>query len=228
AVERELGEVKTAAARAEQRRNEVDREARTSREQLETVRAQLAEREREEHESTAELERARHALAAAREHEAALLVERRSAEEPLASLSARREALEELERQRVGLAPAARQLLEARDRFDGILGPLSDYVRVSHGGAETVERLLGDWLNAVLVRDEETIQRIQQWHRESQPGPLVLLPVTPGPTTGHDAASPVAGGVSFLAPAEPWLRTLLRGDQVIDGGAIRRANGAVF
>src|SRR6185436_9545780 len=39
AVERELGEVKTAAARDEQRRNEVDREARTSREQLETVRA---------------------------------------------------------------------------------------------------------------------------------------------------------------------------------------------
>src|SRR5438128_1859812 len=79
-----------------------------------------------------ELERARHALLSAREHEAALRIERRSAEEPLASLAARRGAIEELERERVGLAPAARQLLAERGSFgDAILGPLSDFVRVS-------------------------------------------------------------------------------------------------
>ena len=50
--------------------------------------------------------------------------DRRRAEEALAQLTARRHALEELERDRVGLAPAAAALLAARDRFDGgVLGP---------------------------------------------------------------------------------------------------------
>ncbi len=50
--------------------------------------------------------------------------DRRRAEESLAQMTARRQALEELERDRVGLAPAAAALLAARDRFDGgVLGP---------------------------------------------------------------------------------------------------------
>ena len=56
-------------------------------------------------------------------------------EEALAQLSARRHALEELERDRVGLAPAAAALLAARDRFDsGILG--HDQVKSSSDEAD--------------------------------------------------------------------------------------------
>ncbi|MBI4502228.1 MAG: chromosome segregation protein SMC [Gemmatimonadetes bacterium] len=248
AIDREITQLRSVTERAERRRNELDGELRAAREVVDTARSILADREREEHESTAELERSRHALAAAREHEAALRIERRAAEEPLASLVARRGALEELERERVGLAPAARQLLGARERFgDGIIGPLSDYVRVSQGGAEVVERLLGEWLNAVLVSDDATVARIQQWHREMQPGPLVLLPVAPGPSPPLSPFASLRAGslldgrgepagseqvsrpdMTFLQPAEAWLEALLGNQHLLTGGGIRRANGAVF
>ena len=59
-------------------------------------------------------------------------------------MSARRHALEELERDRVGLAPAAAALLAARENFgDGVLGPLSDFVTTSRENAELSERLAG-------------------------------------------------------------------------------------
>ena len=69
-------------------------------------------------------------------------------------MTARRQALEELERDRVGLAPGAAALLAAREQFDGgVLGPLSDFISTGREDAELAERLLGDWMHAVLVRD---------------------------------------------------------------------------
>ena len=110
-------------------------------------------------------ERARHLVAEAREQEALHRAERRHAEEALAQMTARRHALEELERDRVGLAPAAAALLAARGRFgEGVLGPLSDFVTTGRESAELAERLLGDWMHAVLVRDHEAVRRIQEWH----------------------------------------------------------------
>ena len=117
--------------------------------------------------------------------------DRRRAEETLAQLTARRHALEELERDRVGLAPAAAALLAARERFGGgILGPLSDFVSTSRDDAELAERLLGEWMHAVLVRDEATADAVRAWHAEHQPGALVLLPLEPGPGRPRRRAAP--------------------------------------
>ncbi len=60
--------------------------------------------------AAAEAEHARHLVAEAREQEAMHRSDRRRAEEALAQMTARRHALEELERDRVGLAPAAAAL----------------------------------------------------------------------------------------------------------------------
>ena len=112
--------------------------------------------------AAAEAEHARHLVAEAREQEAMHRSDRRRAEESLAQMTARRHALEELERDRVGLAPAAAALLAARERFDGgILGPLSDFVSTDRDDAELAERLLGDWMHAVLVRDRATVDAVQ-------------------------------------------------------------------
>src|SRR5206468_12354404 len=98
---------------------------------------------------------------------------RRQAEAALAQLEARRDALSELDRERVGLAPAAQALLKVRKQFgDGVLGPLADFVRTSRRDAELAERLLGDWLHAVLVRDASVIDAIRAWHSEAQPGQI--------------------------------------------------------
>ena len=59
--------------------------------------------------AAAEAEHARHLVAETREREAMHRADRRQAEEALAQMTARRNALEELERDRVGLAPARRR-----------------------------------------------------------------------------------------------------------------------
>jgi len=156
---------------------------------------------------------------------------RRQTEEALAQVTARRDALAELDREHVGLAPAAQELLKARDRFgDAVIGPLADFVRTSQRDAELAERLLGEWLHAVLLRDESAIPAIRQWHQEEQPGPLVLLPCVPGPRLAADG-HPLEDAVRVEGPAAAWVRALLAGHEVLEGGAghaLRRANGAVF
>ncbi|HEU5171286.1 MAG TPA: chromosome segregation protein SMC [Gemmatimonadales bacterium] len=177
-----------------------------------------------------EAEHARHLVAEAREREATVRAERRQAEEALAQVTARREALEELERERVGLAPGAAALLDARDRFDGgVLGPLSDFVSASRENAELAERLLGDWTHAVLVRDLATVDAVRGWHAATQPGALLLLPIEPGPAA---AIPDVPADARFRAEgaAAPWVRAALAGSQVLDdaGHVLRRASGAIF
>ncbi len=180
--------------------------------------------------AAAEAEHARHAVAEAREREAMQRADRRQAEEALAQMTARRHALEELERDRVGLAPAAAALLAVRERFgDGVLGPLSDFVTASRDEAELTERLLGDWMHAVLVRDEEVARAIQVWHAEHQPGALVLLPLDPGPTLAADS-KPLDDRLQVTEPASGWVRAALAGSQVLDsaGRVLKRASGAIF
>ncbi len=180
--------------------------------------------------AAADAERGRHLVAEAREQEAMYRSDRRRAEEALAQMTARRQALEELERDRVGLAPAAAALLAARDRFDGgVLGPLSDFVTTGRDDAELAERLLGDWMHAVLVRDHATVDAVQAWHADQQPGSLVLLPLDPGPTAQPEA-QPLDDRLRVDGPAAGWVRTALAGSEVIDaaGRVLRRASGAIF
>src|SRR5437762_4219743 len=165
----------------------------------------------------------------AQEREAHARAGLRQAEEVVAQLAARRDALAELDRERVGLAPAAQALLKVKTRFgDAVIGPLSDFVRTGRRDAELAERLLGEWLHAVLVRDESAVGEIRRWHEEVHPGPLVLLPCLPGPRLAADG-EPLPAALRVDGPAAAWVRALLTGHEVLEGGrALRRANGAVF
>jgi len=171
------------------------------------------------------LQHARRHVATLHEQDMSARSARRQAEAALAQLEARRDALTELDREHVGLAPAAQELLKAR--LPGVLGPLADFVRTSRRDAELAERLLGEWLHAVLVKDASVIDAISAWHAETQPGPLVLLPCVPGPRLGADG-HPLKDELRVDGPAAAWVRALLAGHEVIGAGALRRANGAVF
>jgi chromosome segregation protein len=175
------------------------------------------------------LQHARRHVAALQEQEMSARSARRQTEAALAQLEARRDALSELDREHVGLAPAAQALLKVRERFGAgmVLGPLADFVRTSRRDAELAERLLGEWLHAVLVRDASVIEAISAWHAETQPGPLVLLPCVPGPRLGADG-HPLQDELRVDGAAAAWVRALLAGHEVIGAGALRRANGAVF
>ncbi|HEY8022791.1 MAG TPA: hypothetical protein VIH93_16905, partial [Thermoanaerobaculia bacterium] len=174
-------------------------------------------------------EQARHDVSEARRREALERSTRRQAEESLAQVSARRQALEELERDRVGLAPGAAALLAVRSRFgDAILGPLSDFISTSQRDADLAERLLGEWVHAVLVRDRAAVSAIQAWHAEAQPGAVVVLPIHPAPpgATGRS----IGHGLQVAEPAVGWVHALVAGSEVLDpaGRVLQRPNGAIL
>ncbi|HXB25575.1 MAG TPA: AAA family ATPase [Gemmatimonadaceae bacterium] len=182
-----------------------------------------------EHATTAEAT-ARAALQSAQTTEADRRGAVARATEAVTALDGKVTALESLERERVGLAPAAARLLAERGRRfgeDSILGPLSDFVVADQDAAAVVERFLGATLHAVVVRDRATADAVRAWHAESDPGPLLLLPL--------DAETPATStaGLSERVKAESavagWIRVLLGGARDLgDGVAFEDGRGAVW
>ncbi|HEY0971232.1 MAG TPA: AAA family ATPase, partial [Gemmatimonadales bacterium] len=124
-------------------------------------------------------EAAREAARLAREREGVIRAELARANEQVHQLEGKANALESLERERVGLAPAAARLLKERQQFaeGAVLGPLSDFVETTPETALLVERFLGANLHAVLVRDRAAADAVRAWHARTNPGPLLLLPL---------------------------------------------------
>src|SRR5207245_2643469 len=112
---------------------------------------------------------------------------------------------------------SAQALLRDKAHFgDAVVGPLSDFVRTSRRDAELAERLLGEWLHAVLVRDAAAIDAVRHWHDQVRPGPLVLLPCVPGPRLAADG-HPLQERLRVDGPATAWVQALLAGHEVLDG-----------
>jgi chromosome segregation protein len=185
-------------------------------------------------ETTAAADDASESLERARERESSARADLLRAEELHASLSAKLNALEGLERERVGLAPAAARLLKERGIFGegAILGPLSDFISADASSAGLVERFLGPTVNAVLVRDRGVAEAIRAWHTSAAPGPLLLLPVDSvngQSTTGSDELADLAALVESASPASGWVRSLLgRVTSMESGAAFVDARGAIW
>ncbi|HEX6534215.1 MAG TPA: chromosome segregation protein SMC [Gemmatimonadaceae bacterium] len=176
------------------------------------------------------LKGARAAAEDARGRESAARAELFRLEELATSLQGKVHALESLERERVGLAPAAARLLRERERFgDGaILGPLSDFISTGATSAVLVEKFLGNTVHAILVRDEAAARAIRAWHAEANPGPLLLLPLDV-PLPGDADGGSLAGLVEAAEPARGWVRNLLGHVRAVeDGAAFVDARGAVW
>jgi chromosome segregation protein len=185
--------------------------------------------------AAAELESARLAVRDAETADGAARSALGRSADALTALDGKVSALEALERERVGLAPAAAKLLAERARFSegAILGPLSDYIVADQAHASLVERFLGATLHAVVVRDRVAADAIRQWHATAAPGPLLLLPLD---AREHDAvrSMPVEGRglwgvVSASATVNAWVWALLDGARDLgDGVAFADARGAVW
>ncbi len=181
------------------------------------------------------VDEARQGVRAAREADAGARAELARAEQEHTALGARAHALEALERDRVGLAPAAARLLKERARFgDGaVLGPLSDFLDADADAAADVERFLGANLYAVVVRDRAAADAVRAWHAAANPGPLLLLPADAAGARPSDAgAASAAGGLAERVraggDAAGWARVLLGGVESLGGGAFADARGAVL
>ena len=186
----------------------------------------------EAEQSAAALDDARGVDRRIREEESIARAELFRADEAHTSLTAKANALESLERERVGLAPAAARLLRDRDTFGegAVLGPLSDFLGADQESALLVERFLGATVHAVLVRDRAVADRVRVWHAEINPGPLLLLPldsllITPSTSTDDTLAS----HVDAAPPAAKWARALLGGARTVEGGsAFIDSRGAIW
>lgn len=175
-------------------------------------------------------EKARESARNARDADARARAELDRSVNQCTSLESRLHALENLERDRVGLAPAAARLLNERERFgqDEILGPLSDFLTAGADSALLVERFLGVTLHAVVVKSRRAADAIREWHSTTNPGPLLLLPldaVSGGTEPGGDLLTQVEAAPGV----ESWVTNLLSRVQTIEGGkAFVDARGAMW
>ncbi len=232
AAGRELGELEqrlVALSQEEQQLREtaggIEREMNSARDGLEIARTQLVAAEAKAAEAEASVHIARDSEALAR-------AEMLSVSEEQTTMEARMHALEALESERVGLAPAAARLLEDRDQFGAgaILGPLSDFITAGTTAAGLVERFLGAGVHAVLVRDTGVADAVREWHLRTNPGPLLLLPADRAPdAASSQEADELLHSVTPAAPADRWVRALLGGTRPLgEGTAFVDARGAVW
>ena len=124
-----------------------------------------------------EVEACRERLSALRQEE---LEARRSlseAEDQENLLTARVSALEALERDYHGFSPAVAAALEDRDQLEGLVGPLAEMLDLPEARAAAVENTVGALLQALVVADEATVDRVREWvaGRGSDSGVLALL-----------------------------------------------------
>ncbi|HUQ81961.1 MAG TPA: AAA family ATPase, partial [Gemmatimonadaceae bacterium] len=229
---REVSEVDQRAAVLESERVSLADAAETIAREVSTADEAMELAQSEVERADAALATARAAMAEAKETEAAARHELFRADETLTALQGKVNALESLERERVGLAPAAARLLREKAQFgDGaVLGPLSDFVNASASSALLVERYLGATVHAVVVRDREAAETIRRWHATSNPGALLLLPLD-AVQEANDATShgELVADVDAAAPAQAWVRALLGNVRALDeGAAFIDARGAVW
>lgn len=205
----------------------VRRELADVEESLQTARDRSTALNEEHQASQSAMRSARDADSTARSH---LL----RSEEAHTALSSKLNALEGLERERVGLAPAAAKLLKEKERFGegSVIGPLSDFISTDAASASLVERFLGATVHAVLVKNREVADDIRAWHAATNPGPLLLLPAdsivvaAPVHDETHDELSRL---VRSESPAAHWVRTLLgRVTPIENGTGFVDARGAIW
>jgi chromosome segregation protein len=172
---------------------------------------------------------ARAAAVAARDEEGISRAALRDTESRLTSLRGKVQALEQLDRERVGLAPAAARVLREREQFGegAIVGPLSDYVSADTAAATLVERFLGPTIHAVVVRDQAAAEAVRTWHATTKPGALLLLPLDAAPELAG-ASDDLAARVRSEGTVGRWVRALLGQVRLIGEGAFRDARGAVW
>ena len=199
--------------------------------ELESAAANIAAAQDRVRECATALEAARIADRETREQESIARAELFRADEAHTSLQGKVNALDALERERVGLAPAAARLLREREQFgDGaVLGPLSDFISADQSSALLVERFLGATVHAVLVRDRQAAEAVRTWHATANPGPLLLLPLDALRDDQSNEDDALSSKVDASGAGRQWVRALLGHVHAVDeGAAFVDARGAVW
>ena len=232
ATAREMAELEHRAQRLAADRGQLSTTLENLTRELETANDMTAEAREAARAASEVRDTARERARAAREEDAAARADLARAEETLASLEGKVSGLEALERDRVGIAPAAARLLRDRARFGegAVLGPLSDYIMASPMLASLVERYLGITVHAIVVRDAHVAEAVREWHVTTAPGPLLLLPLDAAAAHGSlGTPEELSQALDVNETAKAWVRALLAGVKPLaNGSAFVDARGAVW
>jgi chromosome segregation protein len=88
----------------------------------------------------------------------------------------RRETLEKLDTSNAMLAPAVKNLFDAREKLSiNLRGTLADFFNVEARYEKAVEAVFGARLQTVLIESHEDARKIAEWLRQSNAGKLDLL-----------------------------------------------------
>ncbi len=143
-------------------------------------------------------------LARRTEAEAAARAELAAAQETASHLKGRVEALERLERDFHGFAPAVAATLAARAELTGLIGPVADQLRLAPGRGAALEAALGSLLQTLVVEPGDAASRVRAWveAHSADKGAIALLP--------RDALPRLEGFIEALSfagetPSEPVL-----------------------
>jgi chromosome segregation protein len=163
-LEQEEKEILSQLALLEEQRDLFAEQARQLEDRIAQINAQVsAQEELIEQLRDAELE-AKRALA--------------NAEDNASRLTSQVGALETIEREFQGFAPAVAAALADRGNIDGLVGPVAEFLQLPSDRAAAVEGALGSLLQALVVRDREAGARLRDWvaaHPAMQ-GTVALIP----------------------------------------------------
>jgi chromosome segregation protein len=102
-------------------------------------------------------------LDALRTYEHEVRRELAQAEDSANVLSARVAALESLEREFHGFAPPVAAALGARERIEGLLGPVAEFLDLDPERSAAVEATVGPLLQALVTRDRDASAGLREW-----------------------------------------------------------------
>jgi chromosome segregation protein len=204
---RSLARAKEADARIERITDE-KRELETEARRLDEQGDLFAEQARLLAERKAELEQSREAaesrLAALNQSEHEARTRLAAGEDTASRLAAQVEALEKLERDFHGFAPAVAAALSARRDIQGLVGPLADLLELPKERGAALEAALGSLLQTLVVEGHDAATTLRDWIDRNHPdkGAVAMLPRAALPTLEAFLAELEFAGAS---PDEPVL-----------------------
>ncbi|MEX1184010.1 MAG: AAA family ATPase [Gemmatimonadota bacterium] len=85
------------------------------------------------------------------------------AEDTASRLASQAAALETIDREHQGFAPAVAAALNGRAGIEGLIGPVAEFLQLPRDRAAAVEGALGSLLQALVVRDTGVAARMREW-----------------------------------------------------------------
>jgi chromosome segregation protein len=95
-----------------------------------------------------------------------------AAEDAANRLASQLAALETIEREYQGFAPAVAAALNERGNIEGLMGPVAEFLNLPPDRAAAVEGALGSLLQALIVRDADSSDRVRSWIAEHANQPV--------------------------------------------------------